>query len=277
LYPLTKYAYNQTMLTELKKIAFTASVGLAVFCLQPITTNAQSSTVPVNYPKNLVKINLGALLALKSYSFNYERMLTKKISFMAGYNTLPESKLSDMPLIKKVSDKLLEDGDPIKDDFDRIKVSNTAYTAEFRFYSGSNPGARGFYISLYGRYANTKSDYQYIYETNAKTYQLPIKADIKGFGGGILMGTQYIIAKRVALDFYVGGHYGKSNGDANAIADLSSMSTQEKADLQADLESLVEIRGKQYLKATVTNDGVMAKVNGPFIGLRAGASIGIAF
>lgn len=221
-------------------------------------------------------MNLGGL-ALKSYNFSYERLLSKKISFSAGYNTMSKNKLSDLPLIKKASEKLLDEDDEIKDDFNKITVSNKAYTGEFRFYAGSHPGARGFYLALYGRYSDTRVNYDYDYEATSKTYNLPLKSKVTGFGGGLLLGTQFIIAKRVALDFYFGGHYGKSKGNGDALADLSTMTVEEKADLKEELESKVEISGKQYLTATVTNDGVKVKADGPLIGLRGGLSIGIAF
>ncbi|MBB5439410.1 hypothetical protein HDC92_003103 [Pedobacter sp. AK017] len=267
------------MFTHTKKTPFIIGLGLTLLCLYPVITNAQSSPTepaPVSYRKNLVKLNLGGL-ALKSYNFSFERLLSKKISFVAGYNTMSENKLSDLPLIKKASEKLLDEEDDIKNDFDKITAANKAYTAEFRFYTGSHPGARGFYVALYGRYNDTKINYAYDYETNSKTYHLPVKSKITGFGGGLLLGTQFIIAKRVALDFYFGGHYGKSKGNADALADLSTMTPEEKADLKNELESKVEISGKQYLTATVTNEGVNAKADGPLIGLRGGLSLGIAF
>lgn len=267
------------MFTQLKKTSSMIGLSLTVFCMAPALTNAQSAAsdpAVVTYRKNLVKMNLGGL-ALKSYNFSFERLLSKKISFIAGYNSMSESKLSDLPMVKKLSEKLLDEEDDIKDDFDKITVANKAYTGEFRFYTGSHPGARGFYLALYGRYSDTRVNYSYDYETNSRTYNLPIKSKVTGFGGGLLLGTQFIIAKRVALDFYFGGHYGKSKGNGDALTDLTSMTAQEKTELKEELESKVEMNGKQYLTATVTNEGVSVKADGPLIGLRGGVSIGIAF
>lgn len=267
------------MFTQLRKTSSIIGLALVIFCMAPASTNAQSgSTAPesVPYRKNLVKMNLGAL-ALKSYNFSFERLLSRKVSFIAGYNTMSQHKLSDLPLIKKASEKLLDEEDDIKDDFEKITAANKAYTGEFRFYAGSHPGSRGFYLALYGRYSDTRVNYDYDYETGSKTYNLPIKSKITGFGGGLLLGTQFIIAKRVALDFYFGGHYGKSKGNGDALTDLSSMTAAEKTELKEELESKVEINGKQYLTATVTNEGIQVKADGPLIGLRGGLSIGLAF
>lgn len=244
--------------------------------------NAQTDSIKnkpdmVFYRKNVLKMNLGAALALKSYNFSYEHMLGPKVSFVAGYNTMSERRLSELSLMRKLIDQTFDADDEVRNDLDRIEVANTAYTGEFRFYMGKHPGPRGFYIALFGRYAETKVNYQYQFDGNARTYDIPVKSKFKGFAGGLLLGTQCIISKRIALDIYVGGHYGKTKGDANGPVDLSSMSAQEKARLKDDLESLVVVRDKQYLTATVSNDGVQGKVSGPLIGLRAGFSLGIAF
>ncbi|SMC53490.1 DUF3575 domain-containing protein [Pedobacter nyackensis] len=264
---------------------------LLLLALSATGANAQSETDSTNtvidtpriekdprpYRKNLLKINLAALTMVKSYNFSYEHLLGRKVSFVAGYNKMSEKTLSDLPITDKVSDKIFDDGDRVKDDLDRIRVSNTAYTAEFRFYGGQFSGARGFYLALYGRYVNTKINYDYEYETNSATYNIPLKSDLKGYAGGILLGTQFIISRTIALDIYVGGHYGTIKGDADGPVDLSSMSQQDKMNLKDDLEGTTTIRDKNYVNAAVTNSGVTAKVKGPLIGLRGGFSLGIAF
>jgi hypothetical protein len=242
-----------------------------------VTDTPRVEKDPRPYRKNLLKINLAALTMVKSYNFSYEHLLGRKVSFVAGYNKMTEHTLSDLPITKRVSDKIFDDGDRIKDDLDRIRVSNTAYTAEFRFYGGQFSGARGFYLALYGRYVNTKINYDYEYQTNTRTFNIPLKSDLKGYAGGILLGTQFIIGRTISLDIYVGGHYGTIKGDADGPVDLSAMSQQDKLNLKNDLENTTTIRDKQYVNAAVNNSGVTAKVKGPLIGLRGGFSMGIAF
>lgn len=232
---------------------------------------------PRPYRKNLLKINLAALTMVKSYNFSYEHLLGRKVSFVAGYNKMSEQTLSDLPITKSVSDKIFDDGDRIKDDLDRIRVSNTAYTAEFRFYGGQFSGARGFYLALYGRYVNTKIKYDYEYATSTRTFNIPLNSNLKGYAGGILLGTQFIISRTISLDIYAGGHYGTIKGDADGSIDLTAMSQQDKKNLKDDLESTATIRDKKYLTAEVTNSGVNAKIKGPLIGIRGGFSLGIAF
>jgi len=232
---------------------------------------------PRPYRKNLLKINLAALTQVKSYNFSYEHLLGRKVSFVAGYNKMTEKTVSDLPITERVSDKIFDDGDRLKDDLDRIRVSNTAYTAEFRFYGGQFSGARGFYLALYGRYVNTKINYDYEYATNTRSYTIPLKSNLKGYAGGILLGSQYIISRTISLDIYVGGHYGTIKGDADGPIDLSSMSQQDRMNLKDDIEATTTIRDKKYVNAAVNSSGVTAKVKGPLIGLRGGFSLGIAF
>jgi len=234
-------------------------------------------TVP--FRKNNVKINLSSLV-LDNYSFFYERSLSRKISFVAGYRFMPASTVGELPGVQKLSERYLEDEEDIRDDLNNLSTSNNTFTGEFRFYGGKKPGARGLYLSLYGRYTDMQIDYSYDYETNNNAYLIPLKSDLKGFGGGLMIGSQWLIAKRVVLDWYIlGGHYGKLTGNADAAVDLSSMTAAEKAELQQDLESLLEVQDISYIsEVSVTDEGVKAKVDGPFLGIRgAGINLGIAF
>lgn len=169
--------------------------------------------------------------------------------------------------------------DEDRSDYDKITAANTAYTLEFRMYGGKHSGARGFYLSLYGRYANFKINYPYDYhsETNDR-YTIPINAKLRGIGGGFGFGAQWLIAKRVTLDWTIlGVHYGSLSGSAVGNINLSSLSEKDKGDLRDEINSLVEVSGKQYISATVTNEGLRANAKGPFAGIKAGLSIGVAF
>jgi len=99
------------------------------------------------------------------------------------------------------------------------------------------------------------------------------------WGAGLMIGAQWLIARRITLDWYIlGGHYGSIKGDASGTADLSSMSSADKEGVKEDLEGLISIGDKKFVTATVTNQGVQARIDGPMVGLRgAGINIGIAF
>jgi hypothetical protein len=241
-------------------------------------TKNTSQRMEKEFLKNNFKINLSSL-ALNNYSFGYERNLTRRLSFQAGYRIMPNTILGQTKLAKKIIDLVGGDNGEAEEDLNKISATNSSVTGEFRFYSGKKQGARGFYLSLYGRYMNLKFDYPYDYEASNKLYIIPLQGNLQGFGGGLMIGSKWLIAKRVVLDLYIlGGHYGKLTGNINGITDLSTMSVEDKQQLKYEIENLFGDDGKKYLKTTVTNQGVYTIVDGPFLGFRGlGLSVGIAF
>lgn len=240
--------------------------------------NVKKSAPEVAYPKNVVKMNVTSLL-FKNYNFVLERSLTPKISASVGYRAMPSTKMSGMPALKKGYKLAGEDKNTLEEDWSDITASNKAVTAEARFYSGRKPGPRGFYAGLYGRYTKFDIGYDYVYETTSKNYLIPVKTTTQGIGGGLYIGVQWLIGKRVALDWQIlGGHWGKLTGNGTGTADLSSLSTQDKENIKDDIEyDIISAGEKNIITANVTNTGVKVKVDGPFAGLRSGISIGISF
>ncbi|WP_219921518.1 DUF3575 domain-containing protein [Rufibacter sp. XAAS-G3-1] len=231
------------------------------------------------FRKNILKINLSSL-ALSNYSLSYERSLTRKITFVAGYSFLPKTNATSIPLVDRGLDEFADEDDDIIDQLQSATIANKSYTGEIRFYTGKKPGARGFYLSLYGRYMDLDATYVHDYDTDFNTYTIPIGGNIKGYGGGLMIGSQWLIAKRVTFDWYImGGHYGKMKVDLTGTADLSTMTPQERRDLEEDIESINDdLPGNSTIDATVTNTGVSVKGNGPFAGIRGlGFNLGIAF
>lgn len=241
-------------------------------------SKVKASNEELKFPKNSFKINLSSL-AFKSYSLYYERSLSRKISFSAGYRTMPSTNLGGLPLVKKLNEKF-NDGDELLEGINRMEASGNAYTGEFRFYGGKKPGARGFYLTLYGRYATFNHDYDYRFTSSSNSsVSIPLNSKVQGYGGGLMLGKQWLIANRVTLDVYlVGAHYGKLTGTSKGPADLSSLSDTDKQDLKNKLEGILIIKEKPLLSTTVNNQGVTGKIDGPFAGVRGlGFSLGIAF
>lgn len=230
---------------------------------------------------NILKTNLSSL-TLNNYSLTYERMLTRKISASLGYRYMPKSALTKSMLGENVMDQIKEDGeDDLQSQLDKLQMSGGALTAEFRIYTGKRPGARGFYGGIYGRYSKFKYDYPYDYEKpDGSTTLVPLNGHTKGFGGGVIMGGQFMIAKRVVVDLYIiGAHYGKMTGKVEGLTDLSDLDEADRAELKADLEDLIDLGGSEKnIKADVRNDGVRADIKMPFLGVRGlGLTVGFAF
>ncbi|MCC9138197.1 DUF3575 domain-containing protein [Pontibacter silvestris] len=231
------------------------------------------------FRKNIVKINLSSL-ALENYSLSYERSLTRKITFVAGYSFMPKTEVASVFLVEKVTDKFMDEDDETIEYMNLATVASNSLTGEVRFYTGKHPGARGFYLSLYGRYMNAKAAYLYDYEAYDQTYTLPFDGTIKGFGGGLMIGAQWLIAKRVTFDWYIlGAHYGKTQVSMPVLADLSLMTSEDKDALKEEIESINDhLNGKASLEATVSDRGVNLKGDAPFAGIRGlGFTLGVAF
>jgi hypothetical protein len=232
----------------------------------------------VSFAKNNVKINLSSLL-LNNYSFSYERSVSKKISVVAGYRFMPETVIGSMALTRNIVENMDVDAD-IRNNLDNFRSSNQAYTGEVRLYSGKKPGARGLYVSLYGRYTNMRYDVDIQKTYDEKEYNIPIRSNVAGIGAGLMFGSQWLIAKKVVLDWYIiGGHYGKlTKGEFTGTADLSELSAQEKQDLEEQIEELGIIGSNKYIEAEVNDNGARATVTGPFLGIRGfGINLGYAF
>jgi len=249
-------------------------------CAQTTDTTASASYTAKlkmdkkNYPKNNIKMNIPGMILFNNYHFSYERMLTRKISVTGSFRLMPTKSVTSTTLGKKVAEKFIN-----ASDYNDVTASNKAYTLECRFYGGKHPGARGFYFALYGRYTDFDIYYPYdFYSETNQHYLIPLNSTIHGIGGGIGMGAQWLIAKRITLDWNISGvHFGSLNGNAAGKTDLSSLSEKDKQKLEEDINSLIDIAGKKYISSTVTNEGVQATIKGPFIGIKTGISIGIAF
>ena len=229
------------------------------------------------FRKNIIKVNLSAF-ALYNNSISYERSLSRKTTFVAGYRYMPHTTVTSAYLVQKAIDR--SGDEELEDDLNSILIGNNTFTGEIRFYTGKYPGARGFYLSLYGQYINVTASIPSEYETETRVYPLTYDGTLKGFAGGAMIGAQWLIAKRVTFDWYIlGGHYGRLKVDMPAVMDISTMTASEKIGLKEDIEAINhEYRVKTDVEATVTDQGVSVKGTLPYLGIRGlGFNLGIAF
>jgi len=259
-------------------LALSATLGLCAAEATASTTATDSVETKTPFYKHNIKMNVSSL-TLNNYSFSFERALTRKTSFVAGYRIMPNTVVGDMAVSKFLADKYLEDDNDLKDHLDKANFSNQAFTGELRYYTGKHAGPRGFYVGAYGRYTDMSFSYQDTYNTTLQNYDLPYKGKLTGFGGGLMVGAQWLVTNRITFDWYIAGaHYGNMGGDVNVAQDLSELPESEKRELEADVEERFTIGGRQLIDATVTDAGVHGKVDAPFFGIRGfGFNLGIAF
>ncbi|WP_316815069.1 DUF3575 domain-containing protein [Pedobacter nyackensis] len=246
-----------------------------VFCSAG-SVNAQDTTTEAE-SKNLVKWNFAAL-ALKNYSFQYERAVAKKIAVAVGVRFAPKS---NVPFSSKVKD-LIDDEETwnsIKD----FKTGNFAITPEVRFYMGKGV-FRGFYVAPFVRYSKFSADVPFNFEvdvtngtnTITREEQINLSGDVTALTGGLLFGAQWKLSKLVYLDWWIlGPNYGTSKGyiSGKSANGFDADEQQALRDALEDLQGLPLVK----VKSEVTAEGAKVDFDGPWAGLRSGLSIGFRF
>ncbi|WP_326980995.1 DUF3575 domain-containing protein [Chryseobacterium sp. MYb264] len=232
---------------------------------QEITTAEPSEKM------NIIKTNVTAY-AFRNINLSYERAFTEWFSLNMGFGVMPEGKV---PFINS----FLSDADEKR--FQNLNVKSFNFTIEPRFYIGSGYG-KGFYIAPYYRYSQVTSntfDFYYDYNFSGTTYQIPLKGNgtAHGNSGGLMVGVQFFLTRsqNLVLDFWIAGaHYGAGKGDFTMTSDVI-LTPDMQAQLKKEIENL-DIPVVNYTVETNAN-GANIKVDGPWLGLRSGLSLGYRF
>lgn len=111
------------------------------------------------------------------------------------------------------------------------RLRGYAFTPEYRFYlAEGKPALQGFYVAPYLRYQHLQATADYQSEDaqgNATTEQA--RATLNTFGGGVVVGHQWIFRRRISLDAFLGPSY---NQGPLRVEDTSS-STNENFNVSA--------------------------------------------
>lgn len=89
-------------------------------------------------------------------------------------------------------------------------LTGWAITPEYRFYlSESKEAMRGFYVAPFLRYQNLtiKDTYESYYSGGGYPTTQTDEASLDTFGGGVLVGHQWIFKQRFSLDTFLGPSY----------------------------------------------------------------------
>jgi hypothetical protein len=257
----------------MKKILL--SVLLAASIVIPSLSQSDTNGTE-RFDKNVLKVNLTGLL-FSNYSFQYERMLSRKISLALSVRTQPKGPIPATGFVEG----LIDDPETFAE-LERLRLGNFALTPEVRFYLGKKSGPRGFYVAPFMRYSKFQievADFEYAVTENVngqditETRTLNLNGDIKGITGGLMFGSQWRLGRSVYLDWWIiGGSFGSSSG---MITVNTPLNTEEQDAIRQELNSL-EIPLLDY---TVEVSGTGAKMNfqGPFASLTGGLSLGIKF
>ncbi|MBL7841181.1 MAG: DUF3575 domain-containing protein [Cyclobacteriaceae bacterium] len=138
-------------------------------------------TVSAGYAQqNVIKINILAPI-VKTFNIQYERALTDQSSLQLGFFYTGYSS-----------------GDS--------KFSGFGITPEYRFYLSETAAPQGVYVAPFLRYQS------FSIEDDAAD----AKADFSAFGGGLILGKQWIFKEKVALDIFLGPAYYSGNVDVKS-------------------------------------------------------------
>jgi hypothetical protein len=250
---------------------------LALLCLS--LTQLKAQTVPASdKPEkkreqvNLVKLNLTALV-LKNYSLQYERTLNRKISIAVAFRTMPSTTL---PFKNAIVKQVVDDDPDTKNTIETFELNNFAITPEIRFYLSKKGYGRGFYLAPFYRYASFKtSTLNFDYEGAGTSGTISLSGKLTANTAGLLLGAQWLLGKRVSLDWWIlGPHYGSGTGDFSGKSS-HALTSQEQNDLREQLEDIdIPLTDKTV---NVNANGAFMKLDGPWGGIRSGISLGLKF
>jgi|688.fasta_scaffold184115_1 hypothetical protein len=232
-----------------------------VLLLLPVIANCQK----LIGGSNILKWNIGSM-ALRNYHFTYERSLFKHVSLSISYRTMPTGNVPFESQLKSA----INSSDI---NFDRFQMSNSAITPELRIYLSARK-MRGFYLAPYARFANFDVTAPVRYTSTTVIGTVTKDADfggkIKSTSGGLMIGYQFQILKKLVLDFQIiGGHYGNSTGDLNFAAPLNAQEQQSLRD------NLAKVKADPFkFTYTVNSNGAIINTDGPWAGIR-GLNLGI--
>ncbi|MCY7353374.1 MAG: DUF3575 domain-containing protein [Cytophagaceae bacterium] len=241
----------------MKKLLF--SLIVFGFLFPQSKTNAQVGT------KTLVKFNLSGI-AIKNYTLQFERVLTPHSSITLSAGVSPNAPL---PFRQALLDQYADNEDG-KRAIETTLFTKYIGTIEYRFYfAGRAPS--GWYIAPFARYLNIDISQDYTYTpSDGILHKARLNAKFDAYGGGILLGRQWMLGKHVGLDLWLLGPFIGTNIGAEFVGEDPLWRTLKPADvvkLKSDIEG-TQLPG-YTTTATLAFPLITAKLDGPYYGVRA--------
>lgn len=228
-------------------------------------------------PENVVKLNLPSIPLVRGIYVTYERVLTDVISVDAGANFMLKGQIPGFMrnFLYNVVDR--SDVDSLKA-IDLIDISGFAFTGSVRFYTGGE-APTGFYVSPYFRYSKLNVTGQYTYlNSNTNAAEVAIfqnGSSLKSVGLGVLLGNQWLINDKVALDFWILGlGASKSNLFIEVTGEDGTIDMNDFEEIKSEIEKTLGDIGD--LSSEVTDSRANFDLDFWRPSFRFGFSVGIA-
>ncbi len=245
----------------MKKISF---LILAGFISTLAFAQEEQEATPA---KNMIKINLPALV-LKNISVQYERAVARKVTVAGTFRFMPKGTIP----LKSTFIKLADDPE-FERQVDDLKVGNVAFMPEVRYYLSKKGAFRGFYLGLFGNISSFSAEVPIEYDNAGTTEIIPMSGKLNGLTGGLMIGTQFKLSKRLNLDWWIlGPNYGTSKGKLTGQKTMDATEQQALRDELAGLD--IPLTEFTY---DVNGNGATVNFNGPWGGVRAGICLGFKF
>lgn len=238
---------------------------IAAISINSKASDEKDSSKVISGHKNLIKINLPTL-AIRTYALEYERAIGKKIALSFGYRFMPKGAIP-------MKDRIIEvlDDPSIADQINTFNTSNSAITPQIKFYFGKDI-FKGFYLAPFARIATYKFSGDFRFDINNTKQSMPLDGELNTITGGLELGMQFRLGKKIHLNFNFGPQFGSAKGDFKGSRTLNA---QEQQALRDELNGLVI----PFADTEVTVNGTGANLNlsGPWGGLKGGIMLGFRF
>ena len=243
--------------------------------IKATSTKVMSDSTAVT--KNLVKMNLSSLF-LGNYVVQYERVIGKKSSLAFAVGYAPNAEL---PFKETLMDNF-GDNETAKKAIESTVYTRWTYTLEYRYYLGK-AAPKGLYLAPFIRGMNMELEQDYPFTpSDGLQHVATVSSKFNAFGGGLMLGAQWLPKKHWGVDFWIIGAYYGSNLDAkfHGTDPIGGLTPQDMTDLENVIEG-VDLPG-YTIDATVTQDPsgkptiVDATLTGNWYGFR-GAGICLVY
>jgi hypothetical protein len=222
---------------------------------------------------NIVKLNVPAMI-FGNFSFQYERILSKRFSAALGFSTRP---MTTLPFNDQISSSI-GDNDNVKDIIEKTKLGSTTFTPEIRWYLGKGYG-KGFYIAPYYRYSKFDAQDITVHFTDdlGRDQEFRFSGNVSAHSGGVMLGAQWHLSKRLSLDWWiVGAHFGNGSGTIKGTS-ANPLTADERNEIEDQLNDVELPSGKLEVEWSADGRTAKSKIDGPWVGARAGLSLGFRF
>jgi hypothetical protein len=159
----------------------------------------------------------------------------------------------------------------------------TSFLAGYRTYL-SKRHMRGLYFEPYFKYVHHTSEGTGDAVLDGDKVVMSFTNDYNGAGVGAELGVQFLVAKRVVIDFFFLGpevNWARNNFKAVETSGTIPWTSVQADEAEQDIRDFIDqfpfIKNKVNVMVNRSNKTVMADFKGALPGYRIGVSVGIAF